>query len=153
MKNATGSNASVFLGGSCNPTTWRFDYAIPTLEEAGVSFYNPQVDDWSPELVAIEAAAKDEAKVLLFVIDGQTRAGVSIMEALKYGADGRTVVLSIENIPMGTVIENQEVLGRDLKDANRMRSYLSDLVKDYPNVYICDSMTSAVQKSIDLINS
>lgn len=31
----------VFLGGSCNPTTWRKDLAVPYLQEAGVSFYNP----------------------------------------------------------------------------------------------------------------
>lgn len=33
----------VFLGGACDPTTWRFDIAMPTLEAAGVTFYNPQV--------------------------------------------------------------------------------------------------------------
>lgn len=39
----TGSAHSydVFLGGSCNPTTWRKDLAIPYLQDAGVSFYNP----------------------------------------------------------------------------------------------------------------
>lgn len=31
----------VFLGGSCNPTTWRADVAIPTLQQLGISFYNP----------------------------------------------------------------------------------------------------------------
>lgn len=31
----------VFLGGSCNPTTWRADTAIPTLDKLGISFYNP----------------------------------------------------------------------------------------------------------------
>lgn len=31
----------VFLGGSCNPTTWRADVAIPTLQKLGISFYNP----------------------------------------------------------------------------------------------------------------
>lgn len=31
----------VFLGGSCNPTTWRKDVAIPALDELGISFYNP----------------------------------------------------------------------------------------------------------------
>lgn len=34
-------NYDVFLGGSCNPTTWRKDLAIPYLQDAGVSFYNP----------------------------------------------------------------------------------------------------------------
>jgi sodium-dependent dicarboxylate transporter 2/3/5 len=31
----------VFLGGSCNPTTWRADVAIPALQKLGISFYNP----------------------------------------------------------------------------------------------------------------
>lgn len=31
----------VFLGGSCNPTTWRADVAIPALGKLGISFYNP----------------------------------------------------------------------------------------------------------------
>lgn len=63
---------SVFLGGSCNPTTWRVDIAIPMLEEANISYYNPQVDEWTPDLVEIEAEAKDNAHVLFFVIDNET---------------------------------------------------------------------------------
>ena len=43
----------VFLGGSCNPTMWRKTVAIPTLEKEGAPHYNPQVDDWIPELVEI----------------------------------------------------------------------------------------------------
>ena len=35
--------AEVFLGGACNPTTWRHTTAIPFLEDRGVTFYNPQV--------------------------------------------------------------------------------------------------------------
>lgn len=31
----------VFLGGSCNPTTWRIDVAIPLLQRMGITFYNP----------------------------------------------------------------------------------------------------------------
>lgn len=31
----------VFLGGSCNPTTWRADVAMPELKKLGISFYNP----------------------------------------------------------------------------------------------------------------
>jgi hypothetical protein len=31
----------VFLGGSCNPTTWRADVAIPELEKLDISFFNP----------------------------------------------------------------------------------------------------------------
>jgi len=52
----------VFLGGSCNPTTWRKDTAMPILEMAGVAFYNPQVDDWHEGLVKLEAEAKAAAE-------------------------------------------------------------------------------------------
>ena len=117
----------VFLGGSCNPTTWRADTAIPALTNAGISFYNPQVDDWSEELVEIEAAAKAEAETLLFVIDGQTRAIASILEATEYICCGRSVVLVINEIPDNTEIDGQCVTGRELKDLNRARSYLADL--------------------------
>jgi hypothetical protein len=47
MKRITGAldtaNGKVFLGGSCNPTTWRSSIAMPMLKKAGVPFYNPQV--------------------------------------------------------------------------------------------------------------
>jgi hypothetical protein len=35
------NNCEVFLGGSCNPTTWRADTAIPELQKYGITFYNP----------------------------------------------------------------------------------------------------------------
>lgn len=42
LKPSDGNSApEVFLGGSCNPTTWRADVAIPTLQKLGISFYNP----------------------------------------------------------------------------------------------------------------
>ncbi len=117
----------VFLGGSCDPTTWRFDIAIPRLSLARISFYNPQVNDWHEGLVAIEAAAKEKAASLLFVIDGQTRAIASMLEAAEYATAGRHVVLVIKNILDGTVIDGQTVTGRELKDLNRARSYLQDI--------------------------
>ena len=61
----------MFLGGSCNPTTWRQDVAIPMLRGAEVPFYNPQVEDWHAGLVAEEAQEKERAGCLLFVIDRQ----------------------------------------------------------------------------------
>lgn len=35
------SKCEVFLGGSCNPTTWRTDTAIPELQKHGITYYNP----------------------------------------------------------------------------------------------------------------
>ena len=32
---------TVFLGGSCNPTKWRAEIAIPYFKQHGITFYNP----------------------------------------------------------------------------------------------------------------
>jgi Nucleoside 2-deoxyribosyltransferase like len=40
-KESTVEAPEVFLGGSCNPTTWRADVAMPELEKLGISYYNP----------------------------------------------------------------------------------------------------------------
>lgn len=71
----------VFLGGSCNPTTWRGDIVIPMFKDRHIDFYNPQVDEWTEALVQAEAKAKEQAQLLFFVLDNQTRALASIMEA------------------------------------------------------------------------
>ncbi|XP_050068833.1 uncharacterized protein LOC126557191 [Anopheles maculipalpis] len=70
----------VFLGGSCNPTTWRADVAIPALDRLGISFYNPQVSHWTPDLIELEHRAKEKAKVLFFVLDSQTRSTAGAIE-------------------------------------------------------------------------
>ena len=86
---------SVFLGGACNPTTWRQDIAIPKLKEKGVTFFNPQVNDWSPELVEIEDYAKQDAEVLFFVIDYKTRSCSSMVESAYLAGCGRQLILVV----------------------------------------------------------
>uniref|UniRef100_A0A6G1SJ05 Uncharacterized protein n=1 Tax=Aceria tosichella TaxID=561515 RepID=A0A6G1SJ05_9ACAR len=85
----------IFLGGSCNPTTWRQSVAIPYLEMNGITYYNPQVDNWTPELVKTERHAKQSAQVLLFVLDEQTRSTVSLVESAFMAGEGKKLVLVI----------------------------------------------------------
>jgi hypothetical protein len=85
----------IFLGGSCNPTTWRQSVAIPYLELNGITYYNPQIDNWTPELVKIERHAKQSAQVLFFVFDEQTRSTVSLVESAFMAGEGKKLVLVI----------------------------------------------------------
>lgn len=138
------SPIDVFLGGSCAQTTWRQAIAIPMLEQKGISYYNPQVAEWKPELIEIEAKAKADASVLLFVIDGKTRAIASMIEATEYMmTPERSVILVIENIEDSTVIEGENITGRQLKDLNRARAYLRDVAKRQ-----CHSVFQSVRDSI-----
>lgn len=117
----------VFLGGSCNPTTWRKDTAIPLLQAKGYAYHNPQVDNWTPDLIEKEAKAKAEADILLFVIDSRTRAIASLVEVTEHVLAKRKVLLVINEIPDGTSVKDQVITGQELLDLNRSRSYLTDM--------------------------
>eukprot|EP00002_Diphylleia_rotans_P003973 TRINITY_DN1284_c0_g1_i1.p1 TRINITY_DN1284_c0_g1~~TRINITY_DN1284_c0_g1_i1.p1 ORF type:complete len:398 (+),score=77.67 TRINITY_DN1284_c0_g1_i1:50-1243(+) len=119
----------VFLGGSCNPTTWRKDIAIPNLEKSKISFYNPQVDDWHSGLVEIERVAKRDAVVLLFVIDDLTRAIASMLEAAEYIGSGRNVVFSVQYVELGVVIGDSQIGEMEQLELNFARRLISDIAR------------------------
>jgi hypothetical protein len=117
----------IFLGGACAPTTWRRDIAIPLLDDAGIAYYNPQVENWSPELVAIEAAAKREARWLLFVIGRETRAVASMIEAAQYCAQRpERVVLVVDKVYANAAGDAPDVV----RDLERGRAYVVGVAND-----------------------
>lgn len=139
----------VFLGGSCNPTTWRQDIAIPALEAAGVGYYNPQVADWSPDLMALEATAKTTSLVLLFVFDAQTRAIATLNEAYEFIGDGKQqVVLVLSYLKAGLNIEGQIINTAEAEDINQARAELHDFARAQGVVPIFTAVPSAVDRCI-----
>ncbi|CAF2092131.1 unnamed protein product [Rotaria magnacalcarata] len=93
------SEFEVFLGGSCNPTTWRCEQAIPYFQTHSVSYYNPQVANWTPDLVEIEHNAKESASLLFFVIDHDTRSLAAIAEVCYLVARKRTIIVIMNPMP------------------------------------------------------
>ncbi|XP_039288243.1 uncharacterized protein LOC111044525 isoform X2 [Nilaparvata lugens] len=91
----------VFLGGSCNPTTWRQNVAIPLLEKLGITYYNPQVEEWSADLLELEHVAKEQASVLFYVIDSQTRNIAGVIEAAHLAGARRKLVLVLDKYQPG----------------------------------------------------
>lgn len=113
-------NLQIFLGGSCNPTTWRQTIAIPYLETKGISYYNPQVDNWTPEIVNLERKAKQSANILLFVIDRQTRSTVSIVESAFMAGGKRKLVIVMYPFEHHDEILNIEALRSGTKSIIRI---------------------------------
>lgn len=58
----------------------------------------------SPELIDIEAMAKDQSEILLYVIDDDTRSISSMLEATEYILLGRNVVLVVKQLKSGQKI-------------------------------------------------
>jgi hypothetical protein len=66
----------VFLGGTCNDSTWR-DKLIPKLK---VSYFNPVVKNWTPECQQEEIKQREECDVCLYVITPKMTGVYSIAE-------------------------------------------------------------------------
>jgi len=122
----------VFLGGSCDPTTWRQDKAIPFLKDKGCAYYNPQVEEWKPELMEIEAKAKLTSAVLLFVLDSQTRALATLNEVIEFVVRGRQkVIVVMDFVAPGTEIEGQEITPEEAQDINMARTQMAKHARDH----------------------
>jgi len=135
------NNYQVFLGGSCNPTTWRHDDAIPYLNMRSVSYYNPQVADWTPDLVEIEHRAKELAPLLFFVIDNDTRALASMIEVCYLAARERTIVVAMNRMPEKSKPKfiQQKTIRDPLEDE-----------RDYQNVWEAQRTVRNLLRTLDI---
>ncbi|MCK9369151.1 nucleoside 2-deoxyribosyltransferase domain-containing protein [Candidatus Dojkabacteria bacterium] len=68
----------VFLGGTCNGSTWR-DKLIPKLK---INYFNPVVDDWTPECQAEEIKQRQTCNFCLYVITPKMTGVYSIAEVV-----------------------------------------------------------------------
>lgn len=127
--NETMVGPEVFLGGSCNPTTWRADVAIPKLNELGITFYNPQVSEWTPDLLELEHRAKEKAKVLFFVMDSQTRSAAGAIEVAHIaGRNSKHLVLVLLPYKQQQKILNETLTLDEYTDLSRNQQLLKQLV-------------------------
>ncbi|XP_011632038.1 uncharacterized protein LOC105423820, partial [Pogonomyrmex barbatus] len=82
-----------------------------------ITYYNPQVSQWGPELIAQEYEAKQTARVLLFVIDNQTRNSAGIIEAAQLAATrSESLVLVIYPYRQGQTILGETVSTQEYYD-------------------------------------
>jgi len=68
----------VFLGGTCNNSTWR-DELIPQLT---IDHFNPVVEDWTPIAMANEIRERETCNFCLYVITPKMTGVYSIAEAI-----------------------------------------------------------------------
>ncbi|KAJ9600897.1 hypothetical protein L9F63_000940, partial [Diploptera punctata] len=134
----------VYLGGSCRNATWREDIAIPMLKKSGLTYFNPQLCQWSKRLIPIEAAAMDNSRVLLYVINNTTRSIASMAVAAHYIGLDCNVVLCIQHLSDDAIIGNDKLSKQAVKDYNRGRMYLSDLA-NREGVPVFESVAEAVE--------
>jgi hypothetical protein len=68
----------VFLGGTCNESTWR-EELIPMLN---IDYFNPVVEDWTPECQDEEIKQRQTCDYVLYVITKEMLGVYSIAEVV-----------------------------------------------------------------------
>jgi hypothetical protein len=68
----------VFLGGTCNGSTWREDL----IKLLTIDFFNPVVDEWTPECMDEEIKQRQQCDYCLYVITPRMTGVYSIAEVV-----------------------------------------------------------------------
>jgi len=71
----------IFLGGTCNDSTWR-DELMPLLDDANIDYFNPVVKDWDDKAYQNELKERQKCDVCLYVITPQMTGVYSIAEVV-----------------------------------------------------------------------
>lgn len=76
---SSSSEKCVFLGGTCNNSTWREDQVIPRLR---IIYFNPVVPDWNDEAYKRELEARESCDICLYVITPKISGFYAIAETI-----------------------------------------------------------------------
>ena len=70
---------SVFLGGTCNGSTWR-DELMPMLDQEKISAFNPVVETWDEEAQKNEDYHKENDDLTLYVLTPEMKGIYGVFE-------------------------------------------------------------------------
>ena len=145
---------TVGLFGTCAGSKWR-DKFITKYNKEEIAFFNPQVDDWSPEMATIEAEHLVNDEIILFPVTSESygtgslaETGFSIMSAIR-ADETRFVVIMIDRVLDIHLMENEDLA----KESSRSRALVIAHLKKikHPNVFIVDTLDDMLTLSVNLV--
>lgn len=73
----------IFLGGTCNGSNWRQELIDSCLIPSNIPFFNPVVEDWTPECIEEEDRQKEVCTHHLYFINSEMTGVYSVAEAVE----------------------------------------------------------------------
>jgi len=146
------------LFGTCGKSTWRKEMFIPAYVSMGlvpdVDFFNPQVDDWKPELAQVEAQHLVDDSIILFPVTAETygtgslaETGFSIMQALKVESR-RDVILMVDDGLDESLMGDKTAARESIRARALVKAHINKIHR--PGVYLVQSMEDMLDLSIRL---
>lgn len=151
----TTDNPCIGLFGTCGNSRWR-DRFMAAYNEAGITFYNPQVEgEWDPSMATIEANHLANDPIILFPVTGETygtgslaETGFSILQALKFNQHRYTVVM-IDPV-LDAKLTNQALRQESLRARALVTAHLYKLAPNLPGLYVVESLDDMLALSLEL---
>jgi hypothetical protein len=147
----------VGLFGTCGSSKWRDEF-ISAYDKLRMSYFNPQVDDWTPELALVEAEHLANDKIILFPVTSETYAagslaevGFSVLNAIRLDDRRDFIVMIASELDDSLKKANPEAYKDSLRARALVKQHLIKLRLD--NVYVVDSLREMLQISIDLYDA
>lgn len=136
------SSNKVFLGGTCT-SDWR-DEVIPALDYYEINYFNPVVEDWTPECIELENEEKyEKCNIHLYYIDSSMKGVYSIAELVDsvYRTIEKDWCVECECYHKSTFTDYVIfIINEDEFDKNQIRSLkaVSSMIKNISPLVICD---------------
>lgn len=149
----------VGLFGTCGTTTWRKEF-ISKFDALGITYFNPQVDDWNEEFAKTEAMHLIRDDIILFPVTKDTygtgslaETGFSIMQVLKSMEHNknmhRKVIIMIEDDLDPKLKEDNPVASKESMRARALvNAHLAEI--DNPNVYVVSNFKQMLDLATQL---
>lgn len=144
------------LFGTCGGSSWRKTF-IERYETLKIQFFNPQVEDWSPELAEVEAEHLVNDSIILFPVTNETfgtgslaETGFSIMQAINSNEHRSVVIMIDKDIKEELKISDPVAAKESLRARALVRAHLAKNKR--ANVYVVDSLEKMYDISIQLYN-
>lgn len=146
------SKTTIGLFGTCGSSLWR-DPFIKRYDALHISYFNPKVDNWTPECATAEAEHLAIDQIILFPITGETygfgslaETGFSVIQAVK-NVDRYTIVL-VDDLKI-ELIEADPVQAKESKRARALvKAHLSTIQN--PNVIMVSCLADMLSLSCEL---
>lgn len=149
------SQPCVGLFGTWGDSTFRQDLFIPAYEELGIQYFNPQVDDWKPELADIESDHLAFDVVQCWPVLGSTygagslaEQGYSIASSLRAASPLPKFIIPMIELELDDRLTDEVARQESLRARKLATAHLRN--SESPFIYPVESLDEMLAVSISL---
>lgn len=133
---------TIGLFGTCGESKWRNQF-IEAYDNLNINYFNPLIDNWTPERAEIEAEHLAKDQIILFPVTSETyglgslsEIGFSILNAIKLEEKRDFIVLIDDTLDNNLTDESLR------KESLRARKLVKEHLKkiNFENVYIVKTL-------------